>query len=435
MKTVFLPHHGLIGEPDDADRSEDRHLHIVFPAPVCPDIEELLFYLEKPYTVSFEPDSVLLPRLSIIEGQSESGEVWERLFEVIDAPVLTKIGLYGFDNIPAPVFQKTTLKNIDLDGARVPVSIPDDIRNLVNLEHFKLWRAGVSTVSPELFLLPRIQEISFYRVYGYEPTPEVIAAAEAFVAAGGRLESEWDAFPSAPNKRVVPEVSSESLPPDPGQERRQKTEEAAVFVLPDREESSECLQGPKERPVIVVKGNSYCCMNQAAATFESECLDGTKPLSKTAGVEKTRHFGRLADGISPNALDAEPSQPMPKILIADDNAIKRKVLSAMLRKLGCRPEFVSNGAECVERLKTGDFDMILMDIQMPVLDGLQAAREIRALGKSVWITALIHDVTPGDVSACTESGMDDCLVDLPLRLSDVMQAIKKFRAARAKPTQ
>lgn len=73
-----------------------------------------------------------------------------------------------------------------------------------------------------------------------------------------------------------------------------------------------------------------------------------------------------------------------------------------------------------------------MDIQMPLMDGLQAAREIRTLGKSVWITALTHDVTPGAISLCTDSGMDDYLVGLPLRLDDLMEAIKNFRAARAK---
>ena len=177
---------------DDGDSSQDRHLHFVFPATVCPDIEELCFYFEKPYTVSFEPDSVSFPRLSRLGGQSESGGVLERLVEVIDAPVLTDIRLCGFEDIPASLFQKTTLKNIDLDSAVMPITIPDDIQNLVNLEYFQLWRAKLDSLSPELFWLPRIRHISFYSLR-YEPTPEVIAAAEAFEAAGGRLDSADEA--------------------------------------------------------------------------------------------------------------------------------------------------------------------------------------------------------------------------------------------------
>jgi len=183
----------FIIDPDDGDSSQDRHLHFVFPATVCPDIEELCFYFENPYTVSFEPDSVSFPRLSRIGGQSESGGVLERLVEVIDAPRLTVIRLCGFEDIPASLFQKTTLKQIDLDSAVTPITIPDDIRNLVNLENFNLWRAKLDYLSPELFRLPSIRHISFYRVYGYEPTPEVIAAAEAFESAGGRLDSADEA--------------------------------------------------------------------------------------------------------------------------------------------------------------------------------------------------------------------------------------------------
>jgi len=632
MKTIFLQPRGdldlgedtlFITEPEGAEDSDDRHLHFVFPAPVCPGIETLCIILDKPYTVSFEPDSVLLPSLSCIGGQSESGDVWERLFEVIDAPVLTEIGISSFDDIPASVFQKTSLKKIDLDSARVPVSIPDDIRDLVNLEYFKLWRAGISTMSPELFRLPRIREISFYRVYGYEPTPEVIAAAEAFEAAGGLFRSAdeaGDIFPHQSKKRAVPEVSPESLPPDPGQERPQKTEVAAVFVLPDTEESSECLQGPKERPVIVVMGESFCFIDQAATyvfpdkpnpaltsleisakdssvllegsrlelpnlykisvsenaslaifasiaaklvapelslvkfhalenvefsqslgllkslhvvsfedcsmldggsfpsldltglyferstvvgipdgilnahslksllflgckidsfdpkilslpnlrmvcipfkfptspefwkaveefaarggclaqelppdEIEGDCLNGTKPLFKIVAADKNRRFGHLACGIPPSALETEPSQPMPKILIAEDNALNQKVLSLMLGKLGCSPEFVSNGVECVERLKTEDFDMILMDMQMPLMDGFQATREIRALGKSVWITSL-DGYSRFGVLECTISGMDDYLLR-PWTLAHLSRAINKFRAARAKRTQ
>lgn len=218
MKTIFLqPEDGILNitEPCDSEKSQDRHFHFVFPAPVCPDIETVLIALDEPYTVSYEPDLVLLPRLSTVGAQSFGGTALERLFEVIDAPALTEIGLIGFPDLPQAIFQKITLKKIELNGgARVGTSIPDDIRNLINLEDFKLFDSEVSYLSPELFRLPQIRNISLYRLK-YEPTPEVVAAAEAFVAAGGCLDQPYGEGPLKLGKAAASEGSSENAPPDP----------------------------------------------------------------------------------------------------------------------------------------------------------------------------------------------------------------------------
>jgi len=197
MKTILLqPEYGIlyITEPCDSEKAQDRHLHFVFPAPVCPDIEELYFYLEKPCTVSFEPDLVLLPKLSALGAQSFGGTALECLFEVLDAPALGELGLIGAARLPEALYQKTSLKHIDLHRVETPVIIPDDIRSLVNLEYFKLFDSEISYLSPEIFRLPHIREISFYRLR-YEPTPEVVVAAEAFVAAGGCLDQPYGEGP------------------------------------------------------------------------------------------------------------------------------------------------------------------------------------------------------------------------------------------------
>lgn len=77
-----------------------------------------------------------------------------------------------------------------------------------------------------------------------------------------------------------------------------------------------------------------------------------------------------------------PNNQQASILIADDNDMGRQVLRAMLENVGVRVCEAKNGLEAVDRVDAEEFDLVLMDIQMPVLDGRSAARAIRALGKS-----------------------------------------------------
>lgn len=104
-----------------------------------------------------------------------------------------------------------------------------------------------------------------------------------------------------------------------------------------------------------------------------------------------------------------------RVLIAEDNQISSDVLMFMLRKLGCKATHCSNGAQAVEWVKKADFDLILMDCQMPVLDGYQASIQIRQLEKAqpakkrVRIIAVTADAFAEDRERCLEVGMDDHL--------------------------
>lgn len=115
-----------------------------------------------------------------------------------------------------------------------------------------------------------------------------------------------------------------------------------------------------------------------------------------------------------------------KILVAEDNQINQKLLSRMLQHLGYQADVVTNGREAVEYCSQRAYSMILMDIQMPVLDGLEAAKEIRTLplSRQPRIIAMTANVTPGYDAVCRHAGMDDYLAK-PLRIDALEQMIKK----------
>ncbi|MDX2015709.1 MAG: response regulator [Myxococcaceae bacterium] len=113
------------------------------------------------------------------------------------------------------------------------------------------------------------------------------------------------------------------------------------------------------------------------------------------------------------------------VLVADDNAINRNVARRLLERLGCTVTLAANGVEAVEAARTLDFDVVFVDCQMPVLDGYDATRAIRALGGTrgrVPIVAMTANALPGDRDSCLEAGMDDYLAK-PVRCEDLAQQL------------
>ncbi len=110
-----------------------------------------------------------------------------------------------------------------------------------------------------------------------------------------------------------------------------------------------------------------------------------------------------------------------RVLLAEDNVVNQKVARLMLTKLGHRVDIVSNGLEAVDAVGRGGYDVVLMDVQMPELDGIGATRAIRAdLGadRQPPIVAMTANVEVEDRAACTAAGMDGYL-SKPVRLTDL----------------
>jgi CheY-like chemotaxis protein len=111
-----------------------------------------------------------------------------------------------------------------------------------------------------------------------------------------------------------------------------------------------------------------------------------------------------------------------RVLLVEDNEVNQKVALRMLERCGIRAQLVSNGAEAVERVRNEAFDLVLMDCQMPVMDGYAATAAIRAFSK-VPIVAMTANALAGDRERCLAAGMDD-YVTKPIKrevLADVLE--------------
>ncbi|MHC4952965.1 MAG: response regulator [Planctomycetota bacterium] len=119
-----------------------------------------------------------------------------------------------------------------------------------------------------------------------------------------------------------------------------------------------------------------------------------------------------------------------RILIAEDSPINREVIGAQMRELGHTAEMVEDGEAAVARAQADSFDLILMDVQMPEMDGIEATEAIRAAGSAVPIVAMTGRDSEADQDRCLEAGMNGFLAK-PMMLDTLRTAIT--RAVRVRP--
>jgi CheY-like chemotaxis protein len=113
-----------------------------------------------------------------------------------------------------------------------------------------------------------------------------------------------------------------------------------------------------------------------------------------------------------------------KILLAEDNAVNQKLALRFLEQMGYRADVASNGIEAVESIQRQVYDVILMDVQMPEMDGLDATRNIRKLTnlKQPRIIAMTANAMEGDREMCFAAGMND-YVSKPIRVNELVEAL------------
>jgi len=173
------------------------------------------------------------------------------------------------------------------------------------------------------------------------------------------------------------------------------------------------------------------------------CKELVEMMEGTIGVDSREGRGSTFWFTAVLQLDAPRHQPLPaelldadsgtpdartsaggagRILVAEDNPTNQDVVLAQLEKLGYKADAVSNGAEAIKALEQKAYDAVLMDCQMPVMDGFEATRRIRASIPGIPIIAVTADAMSGDRDRCLSKGMNDYLskpVDLR-QLADVL---------------
>jgi CheY-like chemotaxis protein len=121
-----------------------------------------------------------------------------------------------------------------------------------------------------------------------------------------------------------------------------------------------------------------------------------------------------------------------RILLAEDNVVNQKLAMRLLQQMGYRADLAGNGVEAVESVQRQAYDVVLMDVQMPELDGLDATRQIRALlpnGERPRIVAMTANAMQGDREMCIEAGMDDYLTK-PIRVERLVEALNSVPARK-----
>jgi PAS domain S-box-containing protein len=187
------------------------------------------------------------------------------------------------------------------------------------------------------------------------------------------------------------------------------------------------------------RGDASQCRQLGVAAYltkpikQSELLDAITLVLAGAAPDRTtplvtRHFLR----------ETQPAAPLGKlrILAAEDNAVNQKVVLRMLERDGHRVTLANNGREALEALEAEPFDLVLMDVQMPEMDGLEAAAAIRAAeregGGHIPIIALTAHSMAGDRERCLAAGMDD-YVPKPVTRASLLEAMGRVLRTTSEP--
>ncbi len=165
-----------------------------------------------------------------------------------------------------------------------------------------------------------------------------------------------------------------------------------------------------------------------------------KPLASGRLLQVVQDMASLRSGTAAQRPTKAPVDSVPsplanggvaeelRVLVAEDNEINRRVLAGMLRRIGCEVVFAVDGREAVQLVTQREYGLVLMDCQMPEMDGFEAARAIRRGGgrfADLPIVALTANVLPSDREACLAAGMNDFLAK-PVKLDVLRAAIQRW---------
>jgi GAF domain-containing protein/DNA-binding response OmpR family regulator len=190
--------------------------------------------------------------------------------------------------------------------------------------------------------------------------------------------------------------------------------------------------GAKAPPIVIL--SSVGLRDREQAGVAGWLAKPVKPSSLHDTIATVLLGGTV---VHPAAAPVEP-EPMAaehrplRILLAEDNAVNQKLALRLLSQMGYGAQVANDGQEAISALEADDFDVVLMDVQMPELDGLEATRRIRKQwpGRPLRIIAMTANAMAGDREACLAAGMDD-YISKPIRPADLSAALGRVPAPGA----
>ncbi len=191
---------------------------------------------------------------------------------------------------------------------------------------------------------------------------------------------------------------------------------------------SEISRLPIKRPAVVLL---------ARVGWESRDLPAsvlTKPIKPTQLLDALESAlesaSAPADRARPRVIDARLAERIPlRILLAEDNVVNQKVAVRILQRMGYRPDVVANGLEVLEVVSQQPYDVVLLDVQMPEMDGLEAARQICQRWpkhRRPRLIAMTANAMKGDRELCLAAGMDD-YISKPVQVAVLHVALERCR--------
>ncbi|MDQ2805885.1 MAG: response regulator, partial [Chloroflexota bacterium] len=166
------------------------------------------------------------------------------------------------------------------------------------------------------------------------------------------------------------------------------------------------------------------------AAYLSKPIKASQLYNVLIGIflEGSHRGGRIVPDVP---IDGSMARRLPlRILLAEDNAVNQKFGLRLLERMGYRADVAANGVEAVQALARQPYDIVLMDVQMPEMDGLEATRQICAgwsAGPRPRIIAMTANAMQGDREACLAAGMDD-YISKPVQISDLQAALERWGA-------
>lgn len=172
-----------------------------------------------------------------------------------------------------------------------------------------------------------------------------------------------------------------------------------------------------------------------------ELMDGTIGVASEEGqgslfwIELPTRIAPMI-ATTPRPTVADPDGFGAHVLVVEDNPVNRAVAEALFSRMGCTVSSVENGAEAVLALEVSSYDVVFMDCRMPVMDGYEAAREIRRMesmrGLHTPIVAMTANAMAEDRDRCMAAGMDDYITK-PVELSEIVRVLSTWGGAKKPP--